>query len=363
MQKVPKYLIAMLAAVVGLLFLWYFRTIVIYIIIAAVLGIIGRPLVNIIRRVHIKNFRIPDWLAGLVTLLVIWGVAVTFFSLFIPLIFNKITILASLDVTSALNSFQEPISRFEEFLHQYFAVDTEKFSITGSLANWISGLLDWNVLNNFFGSIISVAASTVIALFSVTFMAFFFLKDDNLFLRILLAITPTKYEENIKHALSSSTRLLSRYLLGILAESTIVMLIVSVGLMIWGFSAADAFFMGIIVGVLNVIPYVGPWLGFGICLLVGGFIPTDMTFLTVFLAIGSSVIAAQATDNLVLQPVLYSNSVNAHPLEIFIVLLMAGQIGGVIGMIVAIPAYTVLRVIAKEFFFNFKLVQKLTQNM
>lgn len=364
MQKVPKYIIGILASIVGIFLLWYFRRIVIYILVAAVLAIIGRPLVKLIRSVRIKNFKPPGWLAALLTLIVIWGLAIAFFSLFIPLVFGKLSQLANIDIHSMLEAFQQPLTHFEEFLREYFALDTTDFSITGAVANYLNGLIDWSTINNLLSSIISTVASTVIAIFAITFITFFFLKDDQLFLRILLAISPSRYEEKVKHALDSVSRLLSRYLIGILCESTIVMLIVSCGLMIWGFSASDAFFMGLIVGILNVIPYVGPWIAFGICMLVGAaLIPTGMTLMTIFLAIGSSVLVAQATDNIVLQPLLYSSSVKAHPLEIFIVLLMAGSIGGVLAMIIAIPTYTVLRVIAKEFFFNFKVVRKLTENI
>jgi predicted PurR-regulated permease PerM len=68
-------------------------------------------------------------------------------------------------------------------------------------------------------------------------------------------------------------------------------------------------------------------------------------------------------DNVVFQPQIFSRSVKSHPLEIFIVILIAATIGGVIGMLIAIPAYTVLRVIAKEFFNQNKLVQKITEGL
>jgi predicted PurR-regulated permease PerM len=71
----------------------------------------------------------------------------------------------------------------------------------------------------------------------------------------------------------------------------------------------------------------------------------------------------QLLDNLLLIPFIFSNSVLAHPLEIFLVILMGSQLYGIIGMVLAIPTYTVIRVIAKEFLNKFKLVQKLTGKM
>jgi predicted PurR-regulated permease PerM len=68
-------------------------------------------------------------------------------------------------------------------------------------------------------------------------------------------------------------------------------------------------------------------------------------------------------DNVVFQPVIFSNSVKAHPLEIFVVVLTAGFAAGIPGMIFGIPAYTVLRVFAREFFYNFKAVQRITSGL
>lgn len=359
-----KYIIGILATIAAFVLIWYFRDIVGYIIISAVLAIIGSPLVKLMKKVRIKGRTVPGWLAALVVLLVLWGVGITMFSIFIPLIFNKLSALASIDFSNILDSFEAPLHKFQNFLKEYFSINVSTLSISDSISTQVARLFNPEKLNNFLSSIVSGVASTVIALFSVTFITFFFLKDDNLFLRIILAVTPTKYEGNVRHALSSATSLLSRYFLGILAESTIMMLMVSISLICCGYLPQNAFFIGLIVGVLNVIPYVGPWLGFGISLLVsmafvgGG---TTMTFIVLSLAI--TILAAQMIDNFLLQPLLYSNSVNAHPLEIFIVILMAGHFAGVVGMLFAIPAYTVLRVVGKEFFNNFKIVRKLTEKM
>ena len=355
-----RYAVGVLATLAGLLLVWYFRDIVGYIIVSAVLAIIGTPLAKLMKRVRVRGRSVPDWLAALL----LWGVGVAMFAIFIPLVFDKLTALASVDFSTILASFEQPLHKLQNFLEEYFSLNVSTISISDTIGAQVERLFNPEKLQNFLGSIVSGVANAVIALFSITFITFFFLKDDNLFLRIILAVTPTKYEGNVKHALSSASSLLSRYFIGILAESTIMMLMVSISLICCGYLPQNAFFIGLIVGVLNVIPYVGPWLGFGISLLVsmafvgGG---TTMTFIVLSLAI--TILAAQMIDNFLLQPLLYSNSVNAHPLEIFIVILMAGHFAGVVGMLFAIPGYTVLRVIAKEFFNHFKIVRKLTEKM
>ena len=359
-----KYVVGILATLAGLLLMWYFRDIVGYVIASAVLAIVGSPLVGLVKRVRVRGRSVPDWLAALVVLFLLWGVGVAMFAIFIPLIFGKLTALASVDFSTILASFEQPLRKLQHFLEDYFSLNVSTLSLSDTIGAQVELLFNPEKLQNFLGSLVSGVASAVIALFSVTFITFFFLKDDGLFLRIMLAVTPTRYEGNVKHALGSASTLLSRYFIGILAESALMMLMVSVSLICCGYLPQNAFFIGLIVGVLNVIPYVGPWLGFGISLLVSmAFVGGDTTMTFIVLSLAITILAAQMIDNFVLQPFLYSNSVNAHPLEIFVVILMAGHFAGVVGMLFAIPGYTVLRVIGKEFFNHFKIVRKLTEKI
>jgi hypothetical protein len=93
----------------------------------------------------------------------------------------------------------------------------------------------------------------------------------------------------------------------------------------------------------------------------------NMDFDTVVIPLITYMIIVEAIthfiDNVVFQPVIFSSSVKAHPLEIFIVVLASGFAAGIPGMILGIPTYTVLRVFAREFFYNFKAVQKITSGL
>ena len=136
---------------------------------------------------------------------------------------------------------------------------------------------------------------------------------------------------------------------------------------IGGLSFQLAVVLAFLSGVLNVIPYIGP--------VVAGAFGTLMGIVSMYGVMGDAVLGVlmfkfiaifavtHIIDVFIFQPFIYSNSVKAHPLEIFLVILLAGNIAGILGMLVAIPAYTVLRVFAKEFFSNFKLVQRLTEQM
>jgi len=359
-----RYALGLAVTAFALFLLWYFSDIVIYILISAVLGIIGRPLVRRLSIIKIRGRYIPRGIAALLTTILMWVVFATFFVIFIPLIFNKLGQFANLDIAQVISSINAPIIALQEHLSEIFSISMREFSLTETLAASIREWLNIDVVNSVVGSFVSTATDFVIALFSITFITFFFLKEDGLFYSMVTTAFPKRYEDNITRALDSVTVLLVRYFTGILAESFIMMVVVSLGLLLFGANAENAFFTGLIVGVLNVIPYVGPMIGFAIGLFVGLVSPIEgMTLAQTLLATGGTILTAQGLDNFVLQPVLYSNRVKAHPLEIFIVILIAGNLAGVVGMLLAIPSYTVIRVFAKEFFYNFRLVQALTENL
>jgi predicted PurR-regulated permease PerM len=145
------------------------------------------------------------------------------------------------------------------------------------------------------------------------------------------------------------------------------MILVTIGMTIVGIDFQQALVMGLILGILNVIPYVGPWLGLFIAIIMGVASHINQDFTTVVVPLVTYMMIVEAIvhliDNVVFQPIIFSSSVKAHPLEIFIVVLASGFAAGIPGMILGIPAYTVLRVLAREFFYNFKAVQRITSSL
>jgi len=178
---------------------------------------------------------------------------------------------------------------------------------------------------------------------------------------------PDKYVEHVTRALYSIKKLLTRYFIGIVIQSTCIMILVTIGMTIIGIDFQQAVVMGLIIGILNVIPYVGPWIGLFIAIIMGVASHINQDFTTVVIPLVTYMILVEAVthliDNIVFQPVIFSNSVKAHPLEIFVVVLAAGFAAGIPGMIFGIPAYTVMRVFAREFFYNFKAVKKITSSL
>jgi len=146
-----------------------------------------------------------------------------------------------------------------------------------------------------------------------------------------------------------------------------ILTLVTLGMTIVGVGFKRGLVIGLIAAILNIIPYIGPWIGALIGVMLGVATHLYLDFSTQLLPLIGYITLVfaitQLTDNLVFQPVIFGTSVYAHPIEIFIVIITAGSLAGIVGMILAIPTYTVIRVFAKEFFNNFRVVQKLTEKI
>jgi len=347
--------------------IWFFREIVVYILVSGVLSIMGRPLVDLFCRIKIRKWHFPRSLGALLTLLIIWGIIILFFYIFIPLVTGQIDQLSTIDSSRIVQLIEGPIKKVESLFRAFNKDIPNEASLQNYMMSKVAGVLNINLLQNFIGSLAGILGNILVAIFSITFITFFFLKDQRLFFESILIWVPDKYVGNVTRALYSVKRLLTRYFIGIIIQSTCIMILITIGMTIVGIDFQQALVMGLILGILNVIPYVGPWLGLFIALIMGVASHMNQDFNTVVIPLVTYMIIVEAIthliDNIVFQPVIFSNSVKAHPLEIFIVVLAAGFAAGVPGMILGIPAYTVLRVFAREFFNNFRAVQIITSSL
>lgn len=346
---------------------WFFRNIVVYILVSGVFSIMGRPLVDLFCRIRIKKWFFPRSLGALLTLAIIWGIIIIFFVIFIPLVTRQIDYFSTIDSEKIVQIVAEPLNKIENLFRVVNKDISKSLSIDDYIVGKVAGVLNINMIQNFIGYLIGILGNLLIAIFSITFITFFFLKDQQLFFESILMWVPDKYVDNVTRALFSIKKLLTRYFIGIVIQSTCVMILVTIGMTIVGIDFQQALVMGLILGILNVIPYAGPWIGLFIAIIMGVASHINQDFNTVVIPLVYYMMIVEGVthliDNIVFQPVIFSNSVKAHPLEIFIVVLASGFAAGIPGMIFGIPAYTVLRVFAREFFYNFKAVQKITSSL
>ena len=366
MNNIGKYYLGGLALLVVGFLCWYFFSIIAYILVAVVISFFGHPIIDFLGKFEIKGKRIPNGLRAGIALICIWFVFVLFFYTVIPLVSQEFQSLSDISITNIVNKLEDPLADLEEGLKHFGIIDANQ-DIKEYIVKNLKSVVDVTQIRNLFGSLAGTISSIFIALFSVTFMAFFFLKDSNLFYKMLQAVVPTRFGEGVGKALDSIQRLLVRYFIGITFEVLIVMGLNIIGLTIVGLPFNNAVLIGLITGITNVIPYIGPLIGAAFGLSVGIATNVDVDFYTVvfplLLYMSIVFIITQLIDNVVLQPLIYGNSVHAHPMEIFLVILIAGNLAGIPGMILAIPGYTVLRVILREFFNKYKLVKSLTKSL
>ena len=347
---------------------YFFKNVLVYVIAAFVVSLIGRPIMLLLKKIRIRKRSLPDWLLAVLTIVFILALLALTVTQMIPMVSNIIRDASAIQSSSYFES--NPIEKLNAWLIGMFPNIGNDFDITAVLLTQLKGVVDFGKVSGIVGSVASMVTSAFVALFSVVFISFFFLKDDTLFERIICALVPDRHEAEMGKTLNDIKQLLSRYFAGLVIEMLGVAVIDFLGL--WLIARLDfSYAIGIafIAGLLNVIPYVGPLIGevvgvvFGIVLKLGTGVGLDVNIWIFALIILAIMLTAQLIDNFIYQPLIYSTSIKAHPLEIFIVLLMAGHIGGAVGMLVAIPAYTVVRVIAIRFFYRYKAIQRLIPDL
>ena len=365
MKDSLRYILIGLAIILSALALWYFKHIVAYILVAAVISLVGRPIVEFLRRIRIKKLSIPNALSALVALLTIWILVAGFFIFFVPLIINQGQELSNIDIEMVRNSLDTPFQKLELLFERMKSDPNDPTTLEEYIENKVFSFLNLSLISSAISDLINVLGNLFIAFFSISFISFFFLKDENLFGEGILLFVPTRYEENFEHFLDSTKKLLTRYFTGIFFQITGIIILNTAGLSILGLNFQLAAVIGLITGILNVIPYVGPLIGASLGLFLGIVNHLDLDFYHEMLPLLGQMaivfIITQIVDNILFQPLIYGTSVKAHPMEIFLVILIAGSLAGIAGMILAITTYTVLRVFAREFFNQFKI--SIDQNM
>lgn len=363
----PRTLLVVAGLILLALMVWRFSNIVAYILIASILSLISRPLVRLLGMIRIYKWRIPVSIRALITLVFLWLCFFAFFRLFIPLVASEAQELSNLDTEMMVTEFEKPIHRLEQWIGKLNLVQMEQFSLQEALQQRLNNVLGINVITDLLATTASVLGNLAWAIFAISFLTFFLLREERLITGYIVTIFPREKEEAFTHALESVKHLLRRYFVGILLQLTGILIMVTLGLTIIGVGFRHGLVIGLLAAVLTIIPYLGPWLGSLLGIILGVATHLDMALTSELVPLVGYMalvfIITHLIDNLVCQPIIFGTSVYAHPIEIFIVILMAGSLAGVVGMILAIPTYTVIRVFAKEFFNNFRVVQKLTEKI
>ena len=361
-KKVSR-IIGIVATVLFLVLLWYIRNVVTYVLISVVLSLIARPILKLLDQLRVKGRYLPEALKAGLALISIFAIFFGMLSVFVPLLAREIQVISTINYQEVWESLQEPLDQIESTLAEY------NIKANGGdetfLKEKVLNVFDVSQVSGVFTNLISGLGNVFIAVFSIAFITFFLLKDRWIVNNALEAITPDQYLKQMHSASSKVKSTLSRYFLGLLGQITLITTLVTTSLTV--LNVENALVIGFFAGLINVIPYVGPLIGasFGITIALTTNLDLDFStqVLPLLFKVAGVFAVVQMLDNFIFQPFIFSNSVNAHPLEIFLVILIAGTLAGITGMILAVPTYSFLRIIGKEFFSQYKVIQSITKNV
>ncbi|QBN20295.1 AI-2E family transporter [Flavobacterium nackdongense] len=343
-------------AALFLYFIYLTQSVLIYLVSALILTLIGNPIVDFLK----KRFKFKHTFATVTTLSLFILCIAGLILMFVPLIASQgqnLSLLKTVEIEKDIAELKDQAFLFLESHN----IDTSELIKEAKLGSKIN----LNFIPDFLNTVLGTISSFGIGLGSVLFITFFFLKDRVLFVTSAKKLIPDTHEEQILNSIHKINHLLSRYFIGLLLQLSIVFVLYVIVLLIFGIP--NLFIIAFLCAVLNIVPYIGPLIASVLAAILtmlshlGSDFQTVLLPTTVYVLIGFWIV--QLIDNNVSQPLIFSKSVSSHPLEIFLVILIAGFLSGILGMVIAVPIYTILKVIGKEFLPDNKLIQLFTKNI
>ena len=312
-----------------------FPTLLIALIVAILLAFVLRPLV--------RFFEISVGLSRTVSIVVV------FFLLGAFAFFN-----GAQGIPVVIDSVRDLYQRF-----QHFPLDQKIDELVKGLAaripvldaqaasHKVRALIDSTA--NSAGQGAAAAAGSLFSFFIIPFVIYFALAEGDKATKRLLEKVPNKYFEMTLNVVDKIQKDLVGYLRGWILDSVIVGIVNIIGYYIIGLNYP--ILLGVIAGISNLIPYVGPFVGVIPAILIGATQTGDLSMVTPIVIL---LFAVQAIDNIIIQPLCFSKTVDMHPLTVIVVLIVGNQLLGVLGMLIAIPVYTILKVTAVESYWGLK---------
>ena len=357
-KTIANGILRAIGIILGILLFGYFlymvQSVIVYIIIAGILSLIARPIILLLR----KKLKFPNTIAVIFTMILMLSLLAGLFVMFIPLVAEQSNSLSLLEV----DKLQENVQQIFNQTTAYFS--SKGIDILGELKD-VDFVSQFKAIPNLLNSVLGAVGSLSVGLFSVLFISFFFMKDSQLLKRGFMAIIPNGTEGRFSKSLEIINDLLSRYFIGLIFQITILFVLYTIILLVFGIH--NAIVIAFLCALLNLIPYVGPMIGAVIMFVLSMISNIGSDFQTEILSTSLWILfwylIAQLVDNFASQPLIFSKTTKSHPLEIFLVIIIGGLLFGVVGMITAIPLYTALKVILKEFLSENKIVKSITKDI
>jgi len=327
-SRMWKVFLITMAIALPIFVLSTFHDLFLILVVSFTLTFILKPVVD-----YIENLGAARWIAVLLVFVGLGSIAVLGIVMLFPVISLQVTQISSAfskdRLTIMLNDLSMQISHQVPFLKSEAIreqLNTFLVSFGNSAGTALSGLL-----------------GTAATLAIVPFITFFLLSDYYNMQKTLIRSMPNKYFEMALNIIYKIEDQLSKYIRGTVTESSIIGIIYAICYFSLGINYATV--LGLIGGFTNVIPFAGPFIGAIPVLLISIVQFGNLSMLPWIIII---TIGVQQVDQMFVQPAVFSKIMNIHPLTMFLVILIGNETLGVMGMVLAVPIYTVILVTATE---------------
>lgn len=237
-----------------------------------------------------------------------------------------------------------------EFFARFMAENDEMFrNLTTNITSYLGDLFG-NIASSF-GQVVGFVTSAVITIVVIPFMLLYMLLDGKRLPDAIVKLLPSSYEKETRHILHDMHETVRSYVNAQLLVAFFVGITSLIGL--WIIGVDYAILLALFMMVTNIIPYVGPFLGAAPAVVVA-FIQDPIKVLWVIVVI----IIVQQIESNVISPLIQGKSLKVHPLTIIIVLLVAGNLAGIIGMLIAVPFYAVAKTVVQNIVRIYKLRER-----
>jgi len=330
LDKVVKSIIGAAGIILLGLVIYNYSNLILYALIAMLFSYMLDPIVNRLQAAGMDRTLGTTLTLATLILVIVWGSTSV-----IPIVANQMASLArQLDIEN-LRFIAEQI--------EVSIINTFEFIPEGFLRDNISvmsdNLFDVGQISDIVSNIIDIFTNLFAAFLVIPFATFFFLKDGHKIRRDILKLVPNKYFETILSLVDKIETRLGIYFRSVFIQCTLVGIVSWLTLSVAGLNNSAS--VGIAIGLANSIPYFGPLIGYLLSIVISIIETGDFSLIIPCII---AVLIAQIVDNVILQPMIFSKSADMHPVAILFIILIGAQTAGILGMLIAIPIATVIKI-------------------
>ncbi|MFW5972598.1 MAG: AI-2E family transporter [Bacteroidota bacterium] len=324
---------------VTLLAVWYFASLVVYLGIGVLLAYLLKPLVN-----RLQGIGIPRIPAIVIAAVAVVGFLITLGTYLAPPVIRQ---LSDLSQQLTIDTITQVSRSVEVWLDRFLPIP--EGTIMESMQRAGDTLMQEDRLTAAFSSLVTLFTDLFYAVLVIPFVTFFFLKDGTKIRHALFRLVPNRHFEITLSIVDKVETILGRYFRGLVVQCASIALVASLLLHIVGLRYAVP--VGLFTGLANTIPYFGPFIGF----LAGGVVAISQTGnFSLVPGVLVAMVLTQIADNAFFQPLIFARVARTHPLIILFVVLIGAHLAGIIGMLIAIPLATVIRVAIEQVVWSFR---------